>query len=353
MFLIDGRRSLATLEDGYEHFSASIAWIVVCTRMHKLMSRIITIAAAQSGPISRRETRAIVVERLIAQLREAAVSGCDLIVFTECALTAFFPHWFMEDPNEIDSYDERDMPNSAVQPLFDEAKRLRIGFHLGYAELAIEDGQSRHYNSSVLVGKDAEIIGHYRKIHLPGHTDHRPNNPFQNLEKRYFDVGNLGFRTWRAFGGVVGLCICNDRRWSETYRVLALRGAELILLGYNTPSHNPEHPELNHLNNFHNRLSMQAGAYQNGCWVVGVAKAGVEEDVDQIGQSAIIAPSGEVVAATSTLADEIIIHRCDLDHTKVYKEAIFNFENNRRTEHYGPITKQTKAVFPDDVENPQ
>lgn len=315
------------------------------------MSRIITIAAAQSGPISRQETRSDVVERLISQMRVAHDVGCGLIVFTECALTAFFPHWFMEDPDEIDSYFEHELPNPATQPLFDEAKRLQIGFHLGYAELAIEDGQPRHYNSSILVGKHGEVIGKFRKIHLPGHADHLPGNPFQNLEKRYFDVGNLGFRTWRAFGGVVGLCICNDRRWSETYRVLALRGAELVLLGYNTPSHNPEHPELNQLTNFHNRLSMQAGAYQNGCWVVGVAKAGVEEGVDQIGQTSIIAPSGEVVAMSSTLSDELVVHRCDLDQTKVYKEAIFNFERNRRIEHYGPITEQTKAILPEDVES--
>ena len=68
------------------------------------------------------------------------------------------------------------------------------------------------------------------------------------------------------------MCICNDRRWPETYRVLGLRGAEMILLGYNTPACHPEHPELDRLAHFHNQLSMQAGAYQNGCWVVGVAK---------------------------------------------------------------------------------
>ena len=120
----------------------------------------------------------------------------------------------------------------------------------------------------------------------------------------------------------------------------------MILLGYNTPAHHPEVPELDRLANFHNQLSMQAGAYQNGRWVVGVAKAGVEEGVSQIGQTSIIAPSGEVVAMTSTCGNELIIHRCDLDATKTYKEHIFNFARNRRIEHYGPITGQTAATFP-------
>lgn len=310
------------------------------------MPRHLTIAAAQSGPIARTTSRREVVARLIEQMREAKSRGCDLIVFTECALTAFFAHWWIEDETELDSWFERDMPGRDTQPLFDEAARLGIGFHLGYAELAVEAGVKHRYNSCILVGPDGKTIGKYRKIHLPGYSDHRPQHPFQNLEKRYFEVGNLGFRAWRAFGGVVGMCICNDRRWVETYRVLALQGAELILLGYNTPDHIPDQPEIDHLADFHHLLCMQAGAYQNGCWVVGVAKAGVEEGVRQIGQSCIIAPSGEIVAKSATLGDELVIHRCDLDLVKPYKERLFNFAKHRRIEHYQLIATQTGAKTP-------
>jgi predicted amidohydrolase len=310
------------------------------------MSRFLTIAAAQSGPISRQTSRREVVARLVEQLREAHGRGCELIVFTECALTAFFPHWWIEDETELDAWFETAMPGPATQPLFAEARRLGIGFYLGYAELAVEGGIKHRYNSSLLVGADGEIIGKYRKIHLPGYAERHPHHPFQNLEKRYFEVGNLGFRTWRSFGGVVGMCICNDRRWAEAYRVLALQGAELILLGYNTPDHIPDQPEIDHLCNFHHLLSMQAGAYQNGCWVVGVAKAGVEEGVSQIGQTAIIAPSGEIVARSSTLDNELVVYRCDLDLVKPYKERLFNFARHRRIEHYQLIATQTGAMPP-------
>jgi predicted amidohydrolase len=312
------------------------------------MPRYLTIAAAQSGPISRTATRAEVVDGLIRQMRAARARDCDLIVYTEVALTAFFAHWWIEDEAELDAWFEREMPGPATQPLFDEAARLGIGFYLGYAELAVEDGVKHRYNSSVLVGPDGRVIGKYRKIHLPGHVEHRPGNPFQNLEKRYFEVGDLGFPASRAFGGIVGMCICNDRRWAETYRVLALQGAELVLLGYNTPAHIPEHSELDRLAEFQHLLSMQAGAYQNGCWVVGVAKAGLEEGVDQIGATAIIAPSGEIVARSSTLGEELVIHRCDLDLVKPYKESLFHFARNRRIEHYQAIAMQTAAVLPPD-----
>jgi predicted amidohydrolase len=310
------------------------------------MPRILTIAAAQSGPVSSDQSRRDVIDRLIAQMREAHAKGCNLIVYTECALTPFFPHWWIEDEAELDAWFEHELPGPATQPLFDEAALLGIGFHLGYAELAIESGVKHRYNSCVLVGADGRIIGKYRKIHLPGHEEHRPHNPFQNLEKRYFEVGNLGFRTWRAFGGVVGLCICNDRRWAEAYRILALQGAELILLGYNTPDHIPEHPEMDSLVEFHHLLAMQAGAYQNGCWVVGVGKAGVEEGVGQIGHTAIIAPSGEIMARSATLDNELVIHRCDLDLVKPYKESLFHFGRNRRIEHYQIIASQTDAAPP-------
>ena len=151
------------------------------------MSRIITIGAAQSGPVSRSESRKDVVKRLLDLMGEAHRRGCDIVVFTEVALTAFFPHWYMEDPDEIDAYFEREMPNPEAQPLFDEAVRLGIGFHLGYAELAIEEGQKRHYNTAILVDKKGSTIGKYRKIHLPGYAEYQPGHNYQNLEKYYFD----------------------------------------------------------------------------------------------------------------------------------------------------------------------
>jgi predicted amidohydrolase len=310
------------------------------------MARIIRIAAAQSGPVLRSETRVQTMQRLISMLQDAASAGADLIVFTECALTPFFSHWWIEDEAELDTYYEDAVPGVTTQALFEEAQRLQIGVHLGYAERCVRNGRKRRFNSSVLVDAQGDVIGRFRKIHLPGHADHRPDNPFQNLEKRYFETGDLGFPTWNAFGGVVGMCICNDRRWSETYRVLALGGAELILLGYNTPDHIPEHPELDRLVNFQHQLCMQAGAYQNGCWVVAVGKAGMEEGVSQIGLTSIIAPSGEIVAQSKTTGDELIIHDCNLDDTRVYKEAMLNFEKNRSPEHYQAITAQRGAKTP-------
>jgi predicted amidohydrolase len=247
------------------------------------------------------------------------------------------------------------MPGPDTRRLFDAAARLGIGFYLGYAELvregAPETGRVRRYNTSILVDREGRIVGRYRKIHLPGHAEHEPWRQFQHLEKRYFevpDVGNDGgFKVWRAFGGILGMCICNDRRWPETYRVMGLQGVEMVLLGYNTPVHNAPAPEHDALSLFHNHLSMQAGAYQNGCFVVGVAKCGVEEGVEMIGGSAIIAPSGEIVAQCSSQGDELAVARVDLDRCASYKTTTFNFAVHRQPQHYRLITDRKGAISPE------
>ena len=307
------------------------------------MPRFLTVAAAQMGPISCSEPRASAVRRIIDMKRQAKSRGAEIVVFPELALTTFFPRWFFEDQAAIDSYFEREMPNEETRPLFEAACELGIGFYLGYAELAGEDGRLHHYNTAILVDSSGTIIGKYRKVHLPGHTENETWRPFQHLEKRYFETGNLGFPVFDAFGGRMGMCICNDRRWPETFRVMGLQGVEMVMLGYNTPVHYPPAPEHDHLQDFHNHLVMQAGAYQNGTWVVGVAKAGKEEDCELIGGTCIIAPTGEIVAQCQSLDDEVITYRCDLDRCREIQDNIFNLALHREPAAYRLITETKNA----------
>ena len=136
------------------------------------------------------------------------------------------------------------------------------------------------------------------------------------------------------------MCICNDRRWPETWRVLGLKGAELVVLGYNTPLHYPLAPEHDHLQYFHNELSIQAGCYQNGVWSVAVAKAGFEEGCELIGGSLIVAPTGEVIARSQGPDDQIIIAEIDLDRCQEIQENIFNFVEHRQPREYSLLTEE-------------
>ena len=123
------------------------------------------------------------------------------------------------------------------------------------------------------------------------------------------------------------MAICNDRRWPETYRMLCLNGAEVVLIGYNTPLLLDEAPALAHLRMFHNHLPMQAGAYQNTVWVAAAAKAGLEDGQALIGGSCIIAPTGEIAAQAMSLDDEMIVHRADLDLIDDLPQGEFRLRN--------------------------
>jgi N-carbamoyl-D-amino-acid hydrolase len=303
--------------------------------------RTVVVGVAQVGPIAGPDTRPARVAVLLRLLRRAHARGCDLVICPELALTPFFPRLYFADIGETDRFVERSMPSAETEPLFAEAARLGIAFYLGYAELDLDHGPPRRFNTSILVDSAGAIVGKYRKVHLPGQRDRDPRYPLRGYEKRYFEVGDLGFPVWQALGGTIGMCICNDRRWPETFRVLGLRGAELVTLGYNTPAINTAAPaEPAHLRVFHHLVTMQAAAYQNGTWIAAAARAGIEEGHHLIGGSCIIAPTGEVVALASSEGEELIVAECDLDAGKYIRETVFNFAAHRRPEHYGLITQR-------------
>jgi len=308
------------------------------------MSRHLKIAAAQLGPIHRADIREAVVRRLVALMREAHSQGARFIVFPELALTTFFPRWWMEDQAEVDQrFFERSMPSTVTQPLFDEGKRLGVGYYIGYGELTREGGRARRFNTAILVAPDGKIVGKYRKVHLPGHADHKPEAAFQHLEKKYFEVGDLGFRVWRFMDTITGMLICNDRRWPEAFRVLALQGAEIVALGFNTPTENLHYPEPPALRVHHHLIMAQSMAFQNATWLVETAKCGIEDGFRMFGHSVIVAPTGEIAAKTTTEEDEVVCFNADIDLAQNLKQTMFNFAAHRRPEHYKLIVERVGA----------
>lgn len=305
--------------------------------------RTLGLAVAQMGPVHLSDNRAAVVRRLVEMMREAKSRGAEMVVFPELALTTFFPRYWMDEKEADERFYEKAMPNADVQPLFDTARELQMGFYLGYAELTPE---GRRFNTAIIVDRGGAIVGKYRKIHLPGHSDHKPDAPFQHLEKKFFEVGDLGFRVFNAMDVRFGMCLCNDRRWPETYRVMALQSAEVVVLGYNTPSQNIHWNEPVHLRTTTHLVSLQANAYQNGIWVAAAGKCGSEDGHHMIGSSVIVAPTGEIVARSLTEEDEVICVNADLSIGEYFRQHVFNFAKHRRPEHYKLIVERTGAGEP-------
>ena len=299
------------------------------------MTRKMIVAAAQLGGIHLSDSRESVVARLLELLREAHSRKVRFIVFPELALTTFFPRYWFDDQREVDQrFFEASMPSPTTQPLFDQAKKFGMGFYLGFAELAQQAGVMRRFNAAILVAPDGQIVGKYRKVHLPGHAEFKPDAAFQHLEKKYFEVGDLGFRTWKTQDVIMGMLICNDRRWPEAFRVLTLQGAELVTLGFNTPSENLHYAEPAALRVHHHLIMAQAMAFMNATWLIETAKCGFEDGFRMFGHSLIVAPSGEIVAKTVTEADELISFHADLDLAQNVKQTMFNYAAHRRPEHY-------------------
>lgn len=301
---------------------------------------LIGVAVAQMGPVHLADTRRQVVARLVDMLRQAHARGARMVVFPELALTTFFPRYWMSEQEAQSRFFEATMPNADVMPLFEEARRLQVGFYLGYAELTTEGVP---YNTCVLVNEKGEIVGKYRKIHLPGHDDHKPDAPFQHLEKKFFQVGDESFGVWDSMGANIGMCLCNDRRWPETWRTMALQRADLVMLGYNTPSHNIHWAEPVHLRMHTHLVTLQASAYQNCVWIAAAAKCGSEDGHHMIGGSVIVAPTGEIVAQAITEDDEVITAQMDLRVNENFRRHVFDFARHRRPEHYRLITERTGA----------
>jgi len=288
------------------------------------MPRHMKVAAAQMGPNNEGTSREEIVERMLGLLEQAAREQVELIAYPEMALTTYFPKRIRPD---FDQFFETEVPPKALEPLLRRAAEGRVAVHVGFCEKA--DGQ--YFNTALLTDRDGRLCGTFRKIHLPGT---RAADGFaQVFEPYYFAHGDTGYRVFDAAGAKVGIAICQDRRYPESYRALALQGAELILIGYNTPL-SPLALDLND-------LCMRSGAYANACFVVGVAKAGVEDGVELIGGSAIINPHGQILARAATTGDEMVTARIDLDQMLPVRKR-WNFLGRRQPQHYGlllqPVT---------------
>jgi predicted amidohydrolase len=302
------------------------------------VTRALTLAVCQTGPIQRAAPRAETVDRLIALLETAAGMGAELAVFPEMALTTFFPRRVLPE-DEIGASDEAAMPGPETARLFAAAGRLRCGFVLGFCKAA-DDGR---FNTAVLVGPDGAEIGRYRKVHVPGSAEPRAGLTM-HPERRSSAPVNLGCPVYRFRGVRVGMAICNDRRWPETYRMLMLNGAEVAAIGYNTPLMLAEAPEAMHRRMLHNHPPMQAGAYRNTLWVAASAKAGDEDGQALIGGSCIVAPTGEIVAQATGLGDTVIVHRADLDLIAACRRVNFDFAAYRRPDCYRAIAERAGPV---------
>ncbi|KAK4689304.1 N-carbamoyl-D-amino-acid hydrolase, partial [Tremellales sp. Uapishka_1] len=334
------------------------------------MPRHLKVAAAQVGAVHRSTSRAEVLTRLIKLLQDASAQGVKLAVFrarpSETTFTTFFPRYYIPDEVELASYFEKGEPvteSDNVKSFFAKAVELGVDVQIGYGE----DCTAGRFNTAVYVsGKSGKVLGKYRKVHLPGTFepfDLLPDTTNQ-LEKRYFLPGNLGFPAFRATslkdhcGGaspIIGQLICNDRRWAEGWRCYGLQGVEILCCGYNTTAYAPklwggdqnitkekayEEAMVSHLT-AKSQFVVQAHAYTNSMFCITSGRAGVDDGIHPlIPGSMIVDPEGHIVAESKTQDDELVVATIDLDECLQGKERTFNLGKHRRPEMYGDLVRE-------------
>ncbi|KAK5114658.1 hypothetical protein LTR62_002231 [Meristemomyces frigidus] len=327
------------------------------------MPRTIRLAAAQMGATNRTDGRPQTLSRMLKLLRSAAAQKAEMVLYPEIAFTTFFPRYLIHDPDELASYFEHGsiLTSTNTALLFSTARELGIDISVGFAEAA-DDG--KRFNTSIYYHANSNsVLAKYRKIHLPGDFEPFADPEATNqLEKRYFLPGDLGFEAFRVPDPagdrepIMGMMICNDRRWSEAWRCLGLQGVEVVLCGYNTAGFaphlwgsdknaDPAQAETTAL--FHHKLVMQHGSYTNATFSVSAARCGMDDGkYSLIGGSCIVGPEGNILAEAKSTEDEVIVADCDLDLCTQGKTRTFDFGRHRRTEHYGRIVEQTGVLQP-------
>lgn len=322
------------------------------------MARKIIVAAAQLGAIHIDTPREDVLARMITLLEDAASKNVKIVVFPETAFTTFFPRFLFNDPAKLDTFFEHgnDLSKSPnLEPLLRKASELKIDVQVGFAERTPE---GEGFNTAIYYsGTRHKILSKFRKIHLPGTVEPFKNlNAINQLEKRYFSPGNLGFKAFRVPGllpetlktetaagppsrelegkgdPILGMFICNDRRWPEAWRVLALQGVELVMCGYNSPGYapdlwgakkpiTPEDAEKESI--YHHQLVMKANSYMNSCFSVCAARAGLDDGKYLlIGASCVVDCKGHIVAEAKGKDDELVVAEIELEDARQNKENV-------------------------------
>ena len=285
------------------------------------MRRPLVVAAAQTGSVGEDGT-ARIAEVAHAMLDEAARAGVRLLTFGELFLAPFFPnrleerfeHWFMR----------RDDP--VLDALSAHARALGIALVLPFAERA----DAGFFNTALVLDERGHLAGHYRKTHIPAYFPADGPGGTGSFEKFYFTPGDR-LDVFDVAGTRIGVQICNDRLYPEPSRVLALRGAELLVMPicystYADPAHRASIWDV----------PLRARAYENGAFVLACNRVGIEGPRHHLGRSMVVDPRGTIMREAGTEAPELLVVEIDVDAVDAARKR-FPWWRDRRPDLYAPL----------------
>jgi N-carbamoylputrescine amidase len=281
--------------------------------------RKVTLAATQ---MSVGKDRAESLAKAEALIRRAAGEGANIILIQELFETPYFCQ------DQLPEYFELARPvegNEGIARFQALARELNVVLPFSFFERA----NQAHFNSVATIDAGGELLGLYRKTHIPDGVGYQ--------EKYYFNPGDTGFRVWDTKFGKVGVGICWDQWFPETARCLVLGGAEVLL--YPTAIGNePQFPDWDSRD--HWQRAMQGHAASNMVPLVASNRIGKESgknsEMTFYGSSFIADETGAKVAEADRTSEAVLIHTFDLDAIR-NQRAQWGFFRDRRPEHYGAL----------------
>lgn len=280
--------------------------------------RNVTVAATQMSCSWNREETLNKAEHLV---REAAGKGANIILLQELFETPYFCQNQNFDYMELATPMEK---NAAVQRFQKVAEELEIVLPISFFERA----GNTMFNSIAIIDANGEILGMYRKSHIPDGLPY--------AEKFYFTPGDTGFRVWKTRYATIGVGICWDQWFPEAARCMALMGAEFLLY----PTAIGSEPTLDIDSKPHWQRCMQGHAAANIMPVIASNRIGVEADgatqMSFYGASFITDEKGEIVAEAGRSEETVLTAVFDLDAIAVTRRQWGVFRD-RRPELYAPL----------------
>ncbi len=263
------------------------------------------------------------MKKTIIKIEEAAEKGAKIICLQELYRTQYFPQEENQDVIEL----AETIPGESTRVFSNLAKKHQIVIIVPLFE---KNPNGKFYNSAVTIGADGEILGVYRKVHIP-------NDPYF-YEKNYFEPGNSGYKVYKTPYACIGVLICYDQWFPEAARINVLNGADIIFyptaIGTIKGSTSPD-------GDWHDawKTIQRAHAIANGVHVAAVNRVGEEGQIQFWGGSFVCDSFGKVLKEASSKKEEALIVKVNLSKNRRIQEG-WGFLKNRRPETYNPLTKE-------------
>jgi len=282
--------------------------------------RNVKVAATQMSCSSNREENIAKADQLV---RQAAAQGAQIILLQELFET---PYFCQKEKSDYYVYATEMEENAAIQHFRNVAKELEVVLPISF----YEKKNNARYNSLAVIDADGEVLGRYRKSHIPDGPGYE--------EKFYFNPGDTGFKVWKTRYAKIGVGVCWDQWYPEAARCMALMGAELLFyptaIGYE-----PQDGSIDSKD--HWQMCMLGHAASNLMPVIASNRVGTEIDEESsitfYGSSFIAGPQGNKVAEADRAEETVLVAEFDLDQLEIQRIE-WGIFRDRRPDLYKIIT---------------